>query len=91
MKATKLIGFLLVTILTSMPAFSEPATPESVKHLLQKTGAGNMSVQMMQQMIPSLKKMIPNAPESFWSDVMSEVDASEIENMIIPIYQNISI
>lgn len=46
-----------------------------------------MSVQMMNQMIPTLKQMIPDAPEKFWSDVMSEVDANEMENMVIPVYQ----
>jgi len=55
--------------------------------LMQSTGSGEMGMQMMNQMLPALKQMIPSAPESFWTDVMSEVDANDIEDMVIPVYQ----
>ena len=31
--------------------------------------------------------MIPQAPETFWVDIMTEIDGSEIVNMVIPVYQ----
>jgi len=87
MKISRKIGILVIAALLAMPALSAPAAPESIKALMHKTGAGDMSIQMMNQLIPSLKKMIPDAPESFWSDVMSEYDPDEMINIIIPVYQ----
>lgn len=70
-----------------MPAFSEQASAQSVKNLMNKTGAGNLSMQMMGQMIPALKNMLPDASETFWEDVMKEIDADGIVDLVIPIYQ----
>ena len=42
---------------------------------------------MMNQMLPALKKMIPDAPEKFWADVMAEFNADQIVELIIPVYQ----
>lgn len=66
---------------------AKPAEPESIKALMQLTGSGEMGMQMMNQLLPALKRMIPEAPASFWEDVMADVNADEMENMVIPIYQ----
>ena len=87
MKVTGYLGVFFVLIGMSMPSFSEPASQSSVKQLMQKVGAGDMSVQMMNQMIPALKQMIPDASETFWTDFVAELDAGEMEDLIIPIYQ----
>ncbi|MBV1915783.1 MAG: DUF2059 domain-containing protein [Pseudomonadales bacterium] len=87
MKVTGYLSVFCLLIGISMPSFSEPATQSSVKQLMQKVGAGDMSVQMMNQMIPALKQMIPDAPEKFWTDFVSELDAGEMEDLIIPVYQ----
>jgi hypothetical protein len=54
---------------------------------MQLTGSGQLGVQVMNQMLPALKNMAPEAPEAFWTDIMAEVDIDEIEEMVIPIYQ----
>ena len=48
-----LLTSLLVVF--SAASWAESPSRESVKELLQVTGAGNMAVQMMEQMIPSMK------------------------------------
>ncbi len=79
---------LVIAFLFSSLAISEePASTKSIKALMQSTGSGEMGIQMMNQMLPALKKMIPDAPESFWTDVMAEVNAGDIEDMVIPVYQ----
>ena len=81
------ISLLFIALLISMPAFSKPASQENIRKLVELTGAGDMGVQMMNQMIPTLKQMIPDAPETFWTDVMSEVDGNQIIELVIPVYQ----
>lgn len=87
MKKRLLIGLLFISSLIVTPAYSKPASEESVRQLMESTGAGQLGVQVMNQMLPSMKQIVPNAPEEFWQDFMVEVDAEEMVNLVIPIYQ----
>lgn len=60
---------------------------EKIKQLLELTGSGKMAIQMMNQMIGSLKITNSKAGDEFWEDFKKEVKAEDIENMIIPIYE----
>jgi len=82
-----LLGLFLSCLLTSTSVSAEPASKESIKILMEKTGAGDLGVQMMNQMIPALKNAIPEAPDKFWTDVMGEINANEIVELVIPLYQ----
>lgn len=80
--------FLFFTLIfSSMTVLAEPASKESIRVMMDKTGAGDMGVQMMNQMLPALKQMLPNAPETFWVDIMAEMNANDIIEMVIPVYQ----
>ncbi|MCL1139059.1 DUF2059 domain-containing protein [Shewanella pneumatophori] len=84
----KLALLPLFAVLTfSSSTFAEQASAESVKLLMNKTGAGELGVQAMNQMLPALKNMVPNAPESFWSDYMAEFDSEALVELTVPIYQ----
>lgn len=87
MKGILLVSLSLLAISTPVSVLAEPAKASSVKELMELTGAGNMAVQMMNQMVPALKTMAPDAPESFWQDFMASVDPSDLENKMIPVYQ----
>lgn len=87
----KIFSTLLLVISMSfsgmVSADEQPATEESVKQLMQSTGASRMTRQLAQQMLPMLKKLAPDAPESFWQDFMQEINQDEIYKLVIPIYQ----
>lgn len=82
----KVFVALAVMSLLTANAYSAPATEKSTKELMVLTGAGDMGIQMMQGMLPQLKKMVPQVPESFWTDLMKEVDPNELVDLIVPIY-----
>ena len=63
------------------------ASVASVKELMDKTGTGEMAVQAMNQMLPVIKQMVPNASDEFWAEFMKEVNPDDLVEMIIPIYQ----
>jgi hypothetical protein len=77
---------LAVVSLLTTTAYAAPATEKSIKQLMVLTGAGSMGVQMMQGMLPELKKMLPQVPPSFWDDFAKSVDPNELINLIVPIY-----
>ncbi|WP_028768172.1 DUF2059 domain-containing protein [Shewanella fidelis] len=78
---------LFAVLSFSSSTYAEQASAESVKILMDKTGAGELGVQAMNQMLPALKNMVPNAPETFWDDYMAEFNPDDLVNMTLPIYQ----
>jgi uncharacterized protein len=83
----KAIILAIATVFSVQTTWAEPATEKSIRELLVATGAGNMAVQVMNGMIPPMKKAIPKAPDVFWEEFMKEVNADDLINMIVPIYQ----
>lgn len=77
----------VVMVLAFNTASAATATEKSVRELLTITGAGEMGKQMMRNMLPGLKQMVPQVPEAFWTEFMNEVDANELIDQVIPIYQ----
>ena len=81
------IGFLLISSINIAPVYAKPASPESVRQLLNNSNSGEMGMQMIDQMLPMMKQIVPDAPEQFWQDFRAEVNADEMIEMVIPIYQ----
>ncbi|HRC85355.1 MAG TPA: DUF2059 domain-containing protein [Thermoanaerobaculia bacterium] len=67
-----------------------PAPPRAkeakIRQLLAATGAGQLGVQVMNQMLPSLKKLVPEAPDSFWTDFFKEARPEALVELVVPIY-----
>jgi uncharacterized protein len=83
----KAIVVLLLCIVAPYGAVAAPATEKSIRELLVLTGAGNLGAQIVQNVLPALKKALPSAPNSFWDDFMKDVRSDELITLIIPIYQ----
>ena len=66
---------------------AEPASEQSIRELMQLTGAGQLSAQVMAALLPNLKRMTPQVPDAFWQKFMAEVDPNELQSLVIPIYQ----
>ena len=78
--------------LSVAPAFAEaqvrtdPAKQADIQKLMNLTGAGNLGMQAMDQMILSMKGAMASVPEKFWTEFRKEVNADELVNLIIPVY-----
>jgi hypothetical protein len=88
----KKILVLLLSLTYASISFSEisvddRASVASVKALMDKTGTSEMAEQAMNQMLPVIKRMVPNASDEFWAEFMTEVKPEDLVTMIIPIYQ----
>lgn len=58
----------------------------AIRKLLVLTGAGQLGIQVMGQLMGSFKQAMPKVPERFWADFMKEVSPDELTNLIVPIY-----
>ncbi|MDP5029121.1 MAG: DUF2059 domain-containing protein [Paraglaciecola sp.] len=83
----KKICMALVGLSLAFASVAQPAKKASIEQLMQLTGAGDLSAQMMNQMLPAMQQMIPDAPPTFWDTFKQELDANELMKMIIPVYQ----
>lgn len=84
MKKSLLI--LSFCILTFSANAQNSTKTEKIKQLLELTGSGKLGIQMMNQMMSSFKNSYSKVNEQFWEDFKSEINANDIENMILPIY-----
>ncbi len=87
MKKTFILLILALSFFSIQLAIAKPATKESVMTLMKKSGAGNTGNMMVEQMIPALKSMMPDAPESFWTDMKAEMNVNNVIDLIVPVYQ----
>jgi hypothetical protein len=95
MKKCLLIFFVLLLSLTAstfsasveeQTAAEKKAKQEDIKKLLELTGAAKLGIQVIEQMIPSFKKSLPEVPVKFWEEFLAEANADDMVNLIIPIY-----
>lgn len=59
---------------------------QKIKHLLELTGSAKIGVQVVHNMIGTYKNYYPDIPQSTWDELLKEINADEIINLIIPIY-----
>ena len=83
----KYISLAFAIFLLTTPLSAEKAKSNSIKQLMEKTGAKNLGSQMIKQMLPTLKKLAPNAPKIFWKKTILKMDMNKMIELIIPVYQ----
>jgi len=82
-------------VATSVFAAAVPASAQEgndvkkrndIKVMLGLIGAGELGLQLMDQMIVSFKEEMPDVPDKFWKEFRAEVDADQLTNLAVPIY-----
>src|SRR5262245_58823214 len=68
-------------------AEDDPAAKKAdIRKMMTLTGSDKMAVAMMQQMIDAMKPSMPQVPEKFWTEFMTEVKPEELIDLIVPVY-----
>jgi len=86
------VAFAAALLFALAPALAAAAAPEASSHhadirkLMKLTGAGELGIQAMQQMMPAMRQMVPEAPEAFWAEFSSKFHPGELVEMVVPIY-----
>ncbi len=57
-----------------------------IRRLLKVTGAADMGIQVMGQVLAQLKKTYPDVPADFWDDIDSEFSPDSLVDLCVPIY-----
>lgn len=64
----------------------EKSSEEVARELLEVSGAGQMGLQVMQQMLATYKTTMPDVPQEFWDEILKDVDPEELVDLVTPIY-----
>lgn len=59
---------------------------QAAHELLRVTGAGELGIRMMNQMIDVKRRTLPDVPDKFWQDFMAEVDPDDLNRLVVPVY-----
>lgn len=78
---------LILAVGVAALAAEEVSREETLaRELLAVTGGGEMGLQMMEQMVQSLAAAQPELPQEFSDRFLEEVDPTELEELLVPIY-----
>lgn len=64
----------------------ESRLTQVARELLEVTGAGELGIRMMSQMIDAKRQGMPNVPDEFWQDFMAGVNPDDLNRLVVPIY-----
>jgi len=82
----KLIVLAAIFIISNNAFSQTPAKKENVKTLLELSGTGKIAKQLMESVIASYKKTLPDVPSEFWDEVNKEIKAEAFVELVTPIY-----
>lgn len=69
------------------PLLPRPSEEETkVRELLRLTGSLNVGLQMMDRILDTFKRVMPQVPEEIWTGFRAECDPRELEDAIVPLY-----
>ena len=88
------IGPPLTAIVLCVVSASISATQGDVKRdaaqvaheLLRVTGAGELGIRMMNQMIDVQRRTLSDVPDKFWQDFMAEMNPDDLNRLVVPVY-----
>lgn len=81
-------GLVVVLGTGAGPAAGEEVSREETlaRELLEVSGAGEMGLQVVRQMVQSFTAANPDVPQEFWDRFVASVDPEELEELVVPIY-----
>jgi hypothetical protein len=66
---------------------ARPSAEElKVRELLRLTGSVNVGLQMVDKILDTFRRVMPQVPAELWGDFRAECDPRELEDAIVPLY-----
>ena len=68
------------------PTEDKTAKLSDIRKLMNLTGGGDVGKQVVEQMLETFKQSNPDIPATFWDEFMKEIDANQLIELNVPIY-----
>lgn len=92
MRFTRCFATCAISLFLSVaiPASSNPDVPpekeQAIRKLIEMIGAGDLGVQVREQLLGQIRSVYPQVPESLWAEFAESLDPAELTGLTIPIY-----
>ena len=86
MSARTLGVLILAVAIAGSAAAQQPSKEDRVRELLVVMRAGDMGLQIVDQLIGTMKQSIPGAPEEFWVSFRKKVKSEDLVATLVPVY-----
>ena len=86
MKKWSIAACIMLFLTGSIGSAQEKEKLNDIRTLLEVTGAANLAMQVMNQLITSFKASSPEVPDSFWDKFIREVNPRDLVDLVVPIY-----
>lgn len=77
------LSFLSAATLSAQEA---PTKQQRIREMLILMRSGELGLQVLDQMIETMKRTMPGAPEEFWTSFRQKVKAEELVDLLVPVY-----
>lgn len=58
-----------------------------IRRLMVLTGAGDLGIQVTDQMLASFKESLPQVPDTFWQEFRKDINANALIDLCVPVYE----
>jgi hypothetical protein len=73
-----------------LPASSSPDVSsekdKAIRQLMEMIGAGDLGVQIRENLLSQVRPAYPQVPESLWTEIGETLDPAEFTAQVVPIY-----
>lgn len=85
---------LAICMLAPAPHVASPAAKttsiskkeKDIRRLLEMTGAGELGIQVLEQLLAQFQQSMPEVPASFWVEFKKDANANALVDLVVPIY-----
>ena len=81
---------IVVAIFLTLIAYSVLAQTreENIRRLIEISKADQLGIQVLDMIMPTFQKALPQVPTELWEKLRSKIDANSLVESVIPIYSN---
>ena len=78
---------IALAFLAATSVAAQTTKTQKVHQLLTLLRAGEMGVQVVDQMIGGLKESMPTTSDEFWKNFRTKVKATDLVDLLVPVYE----
>ncbi len=82
---TVILGLTMMAS-SSVWAKAESAKIKDIRKLMALTGAADLGMQVMDQMMVAFERNMPKVPKAFWAEFRKEIDVQVLVDLVVPVY-----
>lgn len=88
MKLAHLVATCALALATAVPSFAQTssAKEQAIRQIMEMTDVASLGRQINRMMMDQLRPMVPDVPDTVWTELTQALDSTDMVSLMIPIY-----